>query len=57
MFNFYNIVKKYLEYRKDSQRMDFCEEYTLTNYIFYQSAQKNERIDLAYLNTVQMMNE
>lgn len=37
--------------------MNFCEEYTLTNYLFYQSAQQNERIDLAYLNTVQMMSE
>lgn len=56
MFNFYKIFGKYLEYTKNI-RMNFCDEYTLTNYIFYQSAQQNERIDLAYLNTVQMMSQ
>lgn len=56
MFNFYKIFGKYLEYTKKA-KMNFCDEYTLTNYIFYQSAQQNERIDLAYLNTVQMMSE
>lgn len=40
MFNFYKILGKYLEYTKNI-KMNFCDDYTLTNYLFYQSAQKN----------------
>lgn len=55
MFNFYKIVNKFIEYR--SSKIHFCEDYTLSHYLFYQSAQKTDRIDLAYLNTVKMMED
>ena len=54
MFNFKDIVKKYMEYRTNRMNVDF--EESLPYYIFFKGAYENQRIDTAYLNTVTMMN-
>jgi len=54
MFNFKDIVKKYLEY--SANRINFDSEESLPYFIFFKGAQ-NKRIDISYLNTVTMMSE
>jgi hypothetical protein len=56
MFNFPRLINRFMEIKTGNGL--FWQEYTLTQYLFYQSTQRiGLRLDLAYLNTVQLLKD
>lgn len=54
MFNFPRLFNRFVEIKIGNGL--FWQEYTLTQYLFFQSTQKSGmRLDLAYLNTVELL--
>ena len=56
MFNFPRLLHRFVSIKTGNAL--FWQEHTLTQYLFFQSAQRTGlRLDLAYLNTVQLLRD